>query len=70
MDSLSAKRAFVINDSEIALKHWEIKKLLEMGVRENLVQAMASDEMKDLLKGLLYLEQWRKDRERDLERGE
>lgn len=35
--------------------HWEIAKLLEFGVNEELVKQMTADEIKDLLKGIIYL---------------
>jgi hypothetical protein len=35
--------------------HWDIAKLLEMGVSEALIKELSEDEIRDLLKACLYL---------------
>ena len=43
--------------------HWEIAKLLELGVSEEWLKETnpTSQQIKDLLKGFLYLREWSKD---------
>jgi hypothetical protein len=43
--------------------HWEIAKLLELGVNEEWLkdQDPTPEQIKDLLKGLLYIREWYKD---------
>ena len=35
--------------------HWDISKLLALGVNAELIQQLSAQEIRDLLKGLLYL---------------
>jgi hypothetical protein len=44
-----------LNTAQIAQIHWDISKLLEMGVNPEFIQTINPDEIRDLLKGLLYL---------------
>ena len=43
--------------------HWEIAKLLELGVSEEWLKTAnpTPQQIKDLLKGFLYLREWSKD---------
>lgn len=41
--------------------HWDIAKLLEMGVRPDIVNQMSLEQVRDMLKGLLYLREKYKD---------
>lgn len=41
--------------NQLPLIHWDIAKLLELGVSEELVKELSDNEIRDLLKGLLYL---------------
>jgi hypothetical protein len=40
---------------QIAQVHWDIAKLLEFGVSPEFVGMLDDDEIRDLLKGILYL---------------
>lgn len=44
-----------MNNAQLAQIHWDISKLLEMGVNSEFIQTLNPDEIRDLLKGLLYL---------------
>jgi hypothetical protein len=50
------------------LVHWDIAKLLELGVNEEWLKTTnpTPQQMKDLLKGLLYLRERAKDRSKDV----
>lgn len=41
---------------ELAQVHWEVAKLLERGVNAEFIQELDRREIRDLLKGVLYLE--------------
>lgn len=41
--------------SQLPLIHWDIAKLLEMGVNEEFIKELSDDGIRDLLKGVLYL---------------
>lgn len=41
--------------------HWDIAKLLEMGVSPDIVNQMSPEQVRDMLKGLLYLREKYKD---------
>ncbi|MGI0019520.1 MAG: hypothetical protein ACREAY_03515 [Nitrososphaera sp.] len=44
-----------MNNVEIAQLHWDITKLLEMGINEELARQLTPAQARDLVKGLLYL---------------
>jgi hypothetical protein len=44
-----------VNKAEIAQLHWDITKLLEMGLNEEWVRQLTPAQATDLVKGLLYL---------------
>jgi hypothetical protein len=41
--------------NQLPLIHWDISKLLEIGVNEDFLKELSDGEIRDLLKGLLYL---------------
>lgn len=49
------KTAEIITSAELKSIHWDIAKLLELGVNEEFVRQLTADETRELLKGLLYL---------------
>ena len=46
-----------MNRAEIAQLHWDITKLLEMGLDEEWVRQLTPAQATDLVKGLLYLKE-------------
>jgi hypothetical protein len=45
----------IVNNVEIVQLHWDITKLLEMGINEEWAGQLTPAEARDLVKGLLYL---------------
>lgn len=45
------------NESRLLMMHWDVMKLLELGVEEKFLQEshMSPEQARDLVKGLLYL---------------
>lgn len=49
-----------MQNEQLHSMHWEIARLLEMGVEQEFVEKLNVEETRDLLKGLLYLrEKWK-----------
>jgi hypothetical protein len=45
-----------MNQKELSSQiHWDIAKLLELGVSETLIKELSENEIRDLLKACLYL---------------
>jgi hypothetical protein len=44
-----------VNNVEIAQLHWDLTKLLEMGINEEWARQLTPGQARDLVKGLLYL---------------
>jgi hypothetical protein len=44
-----------VNNAEIAQLHWDLTKLLEMGINEEWTRQLTPGQARDLVKGLLYL---------------
>lgn len=44
-----------MNNVEIAQLHWDLTKLLEMGINEEWARQLTPGQARDLVKGLLYL---------------
>lgn len=47
----------MVQNRELTLVHWDITKLLQMGVNETFINEMTEDGIKELLKGCLYLKE-------------
>jgi hypothetical protein len=47
------------NESRLLMMHWDVMKLLELGVEEKFLQesGMSPEQARDLVKGLLYLKE-------------
>jgi hypothetical protein len=46
-----------VQSEQLRSLHWDIAKLLEMGVSPDIVSRMNPEQVRDMLKGLLYLQE-------------
>jgi hypothetical protein len=55
--------AFLLQEREMLLMHWDVAKLLSLGVDENFLKtaSLKPEQTRDLVKGLLYLRERFKD---------